>query len=70
MTEDDRPFEIVFVCTGNQFRSPLGAAVFEREARGRSVRVSSCGTAAIEGSARSAVATPPASSVTDLLVAA
>jgi protein-tyrosine-phosphatase len=47
----DRPFEVVFVCTGNQFRSPLGAAVFERETRGRSVRVSSCGTSAIEGGA-------------------
>jgi protein-tyrosine-phosphatase len=49
MTDDT--LDVVFVCTGNQFRSPLAAAVFEREARGRKVRVSSCGTSAIEGSA-------------------
>jgi protein-tyrosine phosphatase len=42
---------VVFVCTGNQFRSPLAAAVFEREAAGRAVAVSSCGTAAVEGRA-------------------
>lgn len=47
----DDTLDVVFVCTGNQFRSPLAAAVFEREARGRAVRVSSCGTSAIEGSA-------------------
>jgi len=47
----DDTFDAVFVCTGNQFRSPLAAAVFERETRGRQVRVSSCGTSAIEGSA-------------------
>jgi protein-tyrosine-phosphatase len=46
----DETLDIVFVCTGNQFRSPLAAAVFEREARGRAVRVSSCGTSAIDGS--------------------
>lgn len=40
---------VVFVCTGNQFRSPLAAAVFEREAEG-SVRVSSCGITAFDGS--------------------
>jgi protein-tyrosine phosphatase len=43
-------FSVVFVCTGNQFRSPLAEAVFAREAR-RPVLVSSCGTAALEGSA-------------------
>lgn len=47
----DDTLDVVFVCTGNQFRSPLAAAVFERESRGRAVRVSSCGTSAIEGSA-------------------
>jgi protein-tyrosine-phosphatase len=46
----DDTFSVVFVCTGNQFRSPLAEAVFAREAS-RPVRVSSCGTAAVEGSA-------------------
>jgi protein-tyrosine-phosphatase len=46
---EQRPLSVVFVCTGNQFRSPLAAAVFEREAEG-SVRVSSCGISAFDGS--------------------
>jgi protein-tyrosine phosphatase len=45
----DDTFDVVFVCTGNQFRSPLAEAVFAREAAGRPVRISSCGTSAIEG---------------------
>jgi protein-tyrosine phosphatase len=47
----DDTFDVVFVCTGNQFRSPLAEAVFARETDGRPVHVSSCGTSAIEGSA-------------------
>jgi protein-tyrosine phosphatase len=47
----DDTFNVVFVCTGNQFRSPLAEAVFARETAGRPVHVSSCGTSAIEGSA-------------------
>lgn len=39
----------MFVCTGNQFRSPLAAAVFERETAGQPVRVSSVGTHALRG---------------------
>jgi protein-tyrosine phosphatase len=50
VTAENRPLEVVFVCTGNQFRSPFAAAVFAREAQGQALRVSSCGTAAIEGS--------------------
>jgi protein-tyrosine phosphatase len=46
----DDTFDVVFVCTGNQFRSPLAEAVFTRETEGRPVRVSSCGTWAVEGS--------------------
>ena len=46
----DDAVNVVFVCTGNQFRSPLAAAVFLREAEGRPVRVSSCGTSALAGS--------------------
>jgi protein-tyrosine phosphatase len=45
----DDTFDVVFVCTGNQFRSPLAAAVFARETQGLAVRVSSCGTGALEG---------------------
>ena len=44
------PLNVVFVCTGNQFRSPLAAAVFLREAEGQPVRASSCGTSAFAGS--------------------
>ncbi len=45
----DDAFDVVFVCTGNQFRSPLAAAVFAREIEGLPVRISSCGTAAADG---------------------
>jgi protein-tyrosine phosphatase len=47
----DDTFDVVFVCTGNQFRSPLAEAVFARETAGRPVRISSCGISAVEGSA-------------------
>jgi len=47
----DDTFDVVFVCTGNQFRSPLAEAVFARETSGRPVHVASCGTSANEGSA-------------------
>jgi protein-tyrosine-phosphatase len=46
----DDAVNVVFVCTGNQFRSPLAAAVFLREAEGQQVRVLSCGTSALAGS--------------------
>ena len=45
----DDALEVVFVCTGNQFRSPLAAAVFARAAEGEAVAISSCGTSALEG---------------------
>jgi protein-tyrosine-phosphatase len=51
--------EVIFVCTGNQFRSPLAAAIFERAANGRA-QVSSCGTAAVEGG-------PPLAEAIDLV---
>lgn len=47
----DDTFDVVFVCTGNQFRSPLAAAVFARETEGLPVRISSCGTGALDGAA-------------------
>ena len=47
----DDTFDVAFVCTGNQFRSPLGAAVFARETEGLPVRISSCGTGALDGAA-------------------
>jgi protein-tyrosine phosphatase len=37
-------FQVVFVCTGNRFRSPLAEAVFRRDVRGLPVEVSSAGT--------------------------
>jgi protein-tyrosine phosphatase len=37
-------FRVVFVCTGNRFRSPLAAAVMRRETEGLQVEVSSAGT--------------------------
>jgi protein-tyrosine phosphatase len=42
MTQD--VFRVVFVCTGNRFRSPLAAAVFRAAANGLPVDVSSVGT--------------------------
>jgi protein-tyrosine-phosphatase len=41
---DDATFEIVFVCTGNRFRSPLAAAVLEEVVGSLPVRVRSAGT--------------------------
>lgn len=43
------PFEAVFVCTGNRFRSPIAAAAFAAAANGRAVRVRSVGTEEITG---------------------
>ena len=45
----DDTFDVVFVCTGNQFRSPLAEAVFARATAGLPVHVSSCGTWATDG---------------------
>lgn len=38
---------VVFVCTGNRFRSPLAAAYMRRLLAGSNVEVSSCGTASV-----------------------
>jgi protein-tyrosine phosphatase len=50
MTEPKLPWapqslRIVFVCTGNRFRSPLAAAYLKRLLSGLPVEISSCGTA-------------------------
>jgi protein-tyrosine-phosphatase len=45
----DDTFDVVFVCTGNQFRSPLAGAVLARETERLPVRISSCGTGALDG---------------------
>ena len=37
-------FRVVFLCTGNRFRSPLAAAVLRRESEGMPVDVDSAGT--------------------------
>jgi protein-tyrosine phosphatase len=37
-------FEVVFICTGNRFRSPLAAALFRRATEGLPVDVRSLGT--------------------------
>jgi protein-tyrosine phosphatase len=42
-------FRVVFVCTGNRFRSPLAAALLEREADGLPIEVSSVGTLDLGG---------------------
>jgi protein-tyrosine phosphatase len=38
------PFDVVFVCTGNRFRSPIAAALFRAATPGLPVRVRSLGT--------------------------
>lgn len=43
------PFEVVFVCTGNRFRSPIAAATFAAETVGLPVRVLSFGTLELGG---------------------
>jgi low molecular weight protein-tyrosine phosphatase len=42
-------FDVVFVCTGNRFRSPIAAATFAAETAGRPVRVRSFGTLELGG---------------------
>lgn len=50
---DDRPFSLLFVCTGNTCRSPLAAALARREADrrglGHRISVRSAGIAAYPG---------------------
>jgi protein-tyrosine-phosphatase len=45
----DRPFRMVFVCTGNQFRSPIAEAVAARLTEGLPILVTSCGISARAG---------------------
>jgi protein-tyrosine phosphatase len=42
-------FNVVFVCTGNRFRSPLAAALMRRAADGIPVEISSVGTLDVGG---------------------
>jgi protein-tyrosine phosphatase len=42
-------FEVVFICTGNRFRSPLAAALFRRATEGLPVDVRSLGTLQNDG---------------------
>jgi protein-tyrosine phosphatase len=42
-------FDVVFVCTGNRFRSPIAAAVFSAATAGMPVRVHSLGTLDLNG---------------------
>jgi protein-tyrosine phosphatase len=42
-------FDVVFVCTGNRFRSPIAAATFAVATRGQPVRVRSFGTLELAG---------------------
>jgi protein-tyrosine-phosphatase len=44
MAEAHKDFEIVVICTGNRFRSPLTEALLARAAKGLPVRVRSVGT--------------------------
>jgi protein-tyrosine phosphatase len=48
----ERPLSIVFVCTGNRFRSPLAAAYLHRLCPGANLRLSTCGTAAVARESR------------------
>jgi protein-tyrosine phosphatase len=47
-----KPLSIVFICTGNRFRSPLAAAYLHRLCPGASLRLSTCGTAAVARDSR------------------
>jgi protein-tyrosine phosphatase len=41
---DSGSFEVVFICTGNRFRSAIGEAMFQRLTEGLPVRTTSAGT--------------------------
>lgn len=43
------PFRVVFVCSGNQVRSPLAAALFAKLTNDLAVEITSAGTLGIEG---------------------
>ncbi len=42
-------FRVAFVCTGNRFRSPIAAALLERETAGLPLRIASIGTLELGG---------------------
>jgi len=46
---NDDPFRVVFVCTGNRFRSPLAAALLRQATDGVPVEISSAGTLELRG---------------------
>jgi len=45
----DDVFRVVFVCTGNRFRSPLAAALLSQAADGLPIEISSAGTLELRG---------------------
>ncbi len=45
----DDVFRLVFVCTGNRFRSPLAAALMSQAADGLPIEISSAGTLELRG---------------------
>ena len=49
MPETPPPFSVVFVCTGNRFRSPLAAALIEHLTRDLPVVTASYGAVDVEG---------------------
>jgi len=49
VAEVSNAFEVVFVCTGNRFRSPIAAATFAAETADLPVRVRSFGTLELDG---------------------
>lgn len=57
-TPEERPSQIVFVCTGNRFRSPIAQAAAARLTAGLPIVVTSCGLRAEDGK-------PPLPAATD-----
>jgi len=49
MSAEERPFEFVLICTGNQFRSPLAEGLVRQLTQGLPVRLSSFGTLEVDG---------------------
>ena len=49
MSQREREFEVVFVCTGNRFRSPLAESLLRAATEGLPVRVRSLGMLRVDG---------------------
>ena len=67
MSQREREFEVVFVCTGNRFRSPLAESLLRAATEGLPVRVRSLGMLRVRAASQPASSSDAADNRFDLV---